>query len=313
VGVFPCPRAQQARVPLAGRQGDAVRPRPRTTRAGERRAQELQRRYRDEVTRDRDWATFASKSDLRAELAELRFPWEPPRPEHKPNNLPLPTIGTLFKGREPFLDDLRTRLGVPDGKATAIVNRLAVQGLGGVGKTRVAVEYAWRHADDYTALLFVSAPTLAEMRTNLANLVGVLGTPAETASLDEQLTQVLHWLEANPGWLLIVDNVDTEEAARGMTEMRTTCTAIVESPIDRLVRARKCVNSSPLLSPHNERWESVTGNGMHAIPMRVEPTSISEGPQPRSGQEPISRDDSGRNRTFNNALPQARCLLHPND
>ena len=181
--------------------------------------QQLQRRYRTEVTRDRDWRAFASRSDLRAELAELRFPWEPPRPEHKPCNLPLATIGTLLKGREPFLDDLRTRLGAPDGRATAIVNRLAVHGLGGVGKTRVAVEYAWRHADDYTALLFVSAPTLAELRTNLANLVAVLGTPAETASLDEQLTQVLHWLEANPGWLLIVDNVDTEEAARAIEEL----------------------------------------------------------------------------------------------
>ena len=64
---------------------------------------------------------------------------------------------------------------MPDGRATAIVNRLAVHGLGGVGKTRAAVEYAWRHADDYTALLFVSAPPPAELRANLANLVGVLG------------------------------------------------------------------------------------------------------------------------------------------
>jgi tetratricopeptide (TPR) repeat protein len=181
--------------------------------------QQLQRRYRTEVTRDRDWRPFASVDQLRAELAELRFPWEPPRPEHKPCNLPLATIGTLFKGRGPFLDALRDRLGVPDGRATAIVNRLAVHGLGGVGKTRVAVEYAWRHADDYTALLFVSAPTLAELRTNLANLVGVLGTPAGKTSLDEQLTQVLHWLEANPGWLLIVDNVDTEEAARAIEKL----------------------------------------------------------------------------------------------
>ena len=171
------------------------------------------------MTRDRDWRPFASADQLRAELAELRFPWEPPHAEHKPCNLPLATIGTLFKGREPFLDDLRTRLGLPTGRATAIVNRLAVHGLGGVGKTRVAVEYAWRHADDYTALLFVSAPTLAELRANLANLVGVLGTPAETASLDEQLTQVLHWLEANPGWLMIVDNVDTEEAARAIEKL----------------------------------------------------------------------------------------------
>ena len=28
------------------------------------------------------------------------------------------------------------------------------------------------------------------------------------------MAEVLHWLDAHPGWLLIVDNVDTDEAAR---------------------------------------------------------------------------------------------------
>jgi hypothetical protein len=177
---------------------------------------QLQLQYRAEVIRDWDWAAFASKSDLRAELAELRFPWEASRPDLKPCNLPLPSIGTLFKGRETFLGDLQQRLGVPGARATAIVNRLAVHGLGGVGKTRAAVEYAWRHADDYTALLFVSAPSNAELRANLANLVGVLGTSPAGPSADQQLDEVLHWLDAHPGWLLIIDNVDTEETAQAV-------------------------------------------------------------------------------------------------
>ena len=177
---------------------------------------QLQLHYRAEVIRDRDWAAFASKDQLRAELAELRFPWELPRLEHKPCNLPFKSIGTLFKGREAFLDDLQQRLGVRDGRATAIVNRLAVHGLGGVGKTRAALEYGWRHADDYTALLFVSASSVAELRANLANLVGVLGTTAQETSVDQQLAEVLRWLDVHPGWLLIVDNVDTEEAAQAV-------------------------------------------------------------------------------------------------
>ena len=152
---------------------------------------QLQKDYRAEVIRDRDWRSFTSVDQLRAELAELRFPWEGPPPDHKPCNLPLASIGTLFKGRDEFLDDLRTRLGVADGRATAIVNRLAVHGLGGVGKTRGRVEYAWRHADEYTALLFISAPTPAELRANLANLVGVLGMTADGPSVDQQLAEVL--------------------------------------------------------------------------------------------------------------------------
>ncbi len=130
-----------------------------------------------------------------------------------PCNLPLASIGMLFKGREAFLGELRTRFGTPDGRATAIVNRLAVHGLGGVGKTRTAIEYAWQHADEYTALLFVSAPSAAELRANLANLVEVLGTTAEGTSVDHQLADVLNWLGTHPGWLLIIDSVDTDAAA----------------------------------------------------------------------------------------------------
>ncbi len=37
---------------------------------------------------------------------------------------------------------------------------------------------------------------------------------AAGTSVDQQLAEVLRWLDAHPGWLLIVDNVDTEEAAR---------------------------------------------------------------------------------------------------
>src|SRR5262249_34115674 len=131
----------------------------------------------------------------------------------KPRNLPLTSIGKLFKGREPFLDDLRKGLTPSDARARV------VHGLGGVGKTRAALEYAWRYAAEYTALLFVSAPTPAELRAHLASLVGVLGTTAETASVDRQLAAVLRWLDAHPGWLLIVDNVDTEEAAAAGEEL----------------------------------------------------------------------------------------------
>ena len=128
-------------------------------------------------------------------------------PAHRPCNLPFTTLGTLFKGRQEFLADLRRNLVREDRRA------VAVHGLGGVGKTRAALEYAWRHDKDYTALLFVSAPTAAELRANLANLAGVLAIESTVTAVDQQVAEVLRWLEAHPGWLLIVDNVDTEDAA----------------------------------------------------------------------------------------------------
>ncbi len=56
---------------------------------------QLQKDYRAEVIRDRDWRSFNSVDQLRAELAELRFEWEGPPPDHKPCNLPFASIGTL--------------------------------------------------------------------------------------------------------------------------------------------------------------------------------------------------------------------------
>lgn len=139
-------------------------------------------------------------------------------PDRKPNNLPTASIGSLFKGRAGFLEQLRQRLTGPNqnGKATAIVARQAIHGLGGVGKTRAAVEYAWDHQDDYSALLFISAPSRTLLESNLANLCGLLAIDAGGPTVEAQMAAVLAWLDDHPGWLLIVDNVDSDEAARAV-------------------------------------------------------------------------------------------------
>ena len=131
-----------------------------------------------------------------------------------PCNLPYPSIGTLFKGREEFLKQLHRQL--QQRTVSAIVARQAIHGLGGVGKTRLAVEYAWSHQDVYTALLFVGADTAATFRQNLATLCGPLVlnlTEQSQAEEEVQVAAALRWLRAHPGWFLIIDNVDTPEAA----------------------------------------------------------------------------------------------------
>jgi hypothetical protein len=76
----------------------------------------------------------------------------------RPRNLPFASLGLLFKGRELFLERLHTTLArTSTGKAAATTT--ALQGLGGVGKSRAAIEYALCHADQYSALLFVRAET----------------------------------------------------------------------------------------------------------------------------------------------------------
>src|SRR5436853_1099794 len=135
-------------------------------------------------------------------------------PGRVPRNLRFQSLGSLFKGRDEemaALDSGRRRDG-----SMAIVQPQAISGLGGIGKTRLALEYAWRHESEFTALLFVSAYSPVELETSLARLSGPdvldlseykLGKP------DEQVAAVIRWLQQNKGWLLVLDSVDTPEAA----------------------------------------------------------------------------------------------------
>jgi hypothetical protein len=132
----------------------------------------LQQKYRDDLRGlDQVREPFQTREGLLARLVKLVLP--PPSPR-KPNNLPYTSIETLFKGRDDFLKTLRETLGGSNGRAVGVLAHQAIHGLGGVGKTRLAVEYAWRHRADYTALLFVLADTPANLHQNLAELVGPL-------------------------------------------------------------------------------------------------------------------------------------------
>jgi tetratricopeptide (TPR) repeat protein len=130
----------------------------------------------------------------------------------KPIVLPYPSIGKLFKGRDAFVQRLRENL---IGHGQTAVTSQALYGLGGIGKTRVAVEYAWTHANAYNALLFAIADTPEALRRNLAALSSTLVPTLDTTDDEVRVNAALDWLNTNPGWFLILDNVDTEAALAG--------------------------------------------------------------------------------------------------
>ncbi len=143
-----------------------------------------------------------------------RQPSKPTPPRR--HNLPFPSLGDLFKGRDA---ELRT---LSDGPATAITQAQTLFGLGGIGKTRLAVEHAWRSGDRYDKALFVVAESPQALRSNLARLSrpSLLDLPQiETASEESNVEAVLGWLQQNNRWLVILDNVDTQEAERAVLEI----------------------------------------------------------------------------------------------
>jgi Domain of unknown function (DUF4062) len=172
----------------------------------------------DELGLNRDY--FTGVDELARKV--LKEDW-PDRRKGKPIALPYPTLGPLFKGRAAFLQDLHASLHRAG--RTAITGS-ALYGLGGIGKTRAAVEYAWAH-EEYTALLFVIADTLGALRRNLAALAGplVLNLPEHhRPEEDVRVAAVLGWLKGHPDWLLILDNLDTAEAVKEADKLLGTLT-----------------------------------------------------------------------------------------
>ncbi len=169
----------------------------------------------DEQGLDRD--NFANPDELGRLV--LRADW-PDLRAAVPVVLPYRSIGDLFAGRDAALDRLRTSLA-SGADATAIAGHV-VHGLGGVGKTRLAVEYAWRYAAEYNAVLFVVAETPALLSQNLAALSGPDGLDLPEQAVTEepvQVAAVVRWLVEHPGWLVVFDNIDTAEAAAAVDEL----------------------------------------------------------------------------------------------
>jgi hypothetical protein len=106
----------------------------------------------------------------------------------RPFHLPYATLGDMFVGRDTFLSDLHASF-----QQSRRNNRWpnhVVCGVGGIGKTRMAIEYAHQYADDYAAVLMVPADTPENLRSGLAGLASVLDPnldPTTTDDVKEQL------------------------------------------------------------------------------------------------------------------------------
>ncbi|WP_211117390.1 tetratricopeptide repeat protein [Streptomyces sp. RPA4-5] len=113
----------------------------------------------------------------------------------------------LCLGRNEELDWLRRIL--TDQREGAITQSGAVHGLGGIGKSALALYYAHRHRGDYTLIWWINAASADEIETSLTNLTHTLVPDwAATAGRAAQVAWAMQWLAWNPGWLLVYDNVE---------------------------------------------------------------------------------------------------------
>ena len=135
-----------------------------------------------------------------AQAEEPRFPGKVPLIWN------VPARNADFTGRAATLERLRDKLA---GGGVTIVVAQALYGLGGVGKTQLALEYAHRFMADYDLVWWVPSERSEEISVALAELARKLGLTVgdNVAEAAEAALEELR-RDSTPHWLLIFDNAD---------------------------------------------------------------------------------------------------------
>jgi hypothetical protein len=134
----------------------------------------------------------------------------PPRPRmpgYRPDIWNVPATDNTFVGRDEALITLRETM-LRDGRV-AVEGRY---GMGGVGKTRLALEYANRFGSHYDLVWWVAADRPALVGDQLASLAVRLGLVGPETDTGTAATVARTYLRRSQSWLLVFDNAESAEA-----------------------------------------------------------------------------------------------------
>src|SRR6266516_828961 len=145
---------------------------------------------------------LATRHLLEASLIALAPYWSVPLPRNP-----------FFTGREEILEALHARLHTD--QVVALTQSYALHGLGGIGKTQIALEYAYRYALEYSAVFWIEAETVTRITASLLRLAACLQlSERQEADQPGMLAAIQLWLATHHHWLLIWDNLEDPELLR---------------------------------------------------------------------------------------------------
>ncbi|ORX98178.1 hypothetical protein BCR34DRAFT_607010 [Clohesyomyces aquaticus] len=125
-------------------------------------------------------------------------------------------VSPRFWGREDALKVIEEALKPTEN--TYLPKTFALHGMGGVGKTQIALQYALRNRASYKAVLWVSADNVINMGQSfreIAKLLGLAVTEEEMQDTVGATRKVKNWLsDTIYPWLMIFDNADDLEVLR---------------------------------------------------------------------------------------------------
>ncbi|MBL7497792.1 FxSxx-COOH system tetratricopeptide repeat protein [Frankia nepalensis] len=124
----------------------------------------------------------------------------------------VPPRNPHFTGRVELLANLRARLA----EGTTAVLPEALHGMGGVGKSHLAIEYVHRYGREFDLVWWMPAEHAAQVAASMVELAGRLNLPVSTEA-NTAVPAVLDALRLGQPygkWLLVFDNADEPRAVR---------------------------------------------------------------------------------------------------
>jgi len=122
------------------------------------------------------------------------------------NNLPH-SRNPYFTGRDDKLEIIRNNFLKND--MVSLIQ--SVSGLGGVGKTSIAIEYAYRHSHEYETIWWINAENTQSTFLSLKDFLLKKGIISEKVKEKDILESMKYWFNNNKNWLFIYDNADSDD------------------------------------------------------------------------------------------------------
>lgn len=148
-------------------------------------------RHKREADVAANTAHFSVSEARHEELVTLVTEHKAPQTDFKvlryPRNL-------IFYGRQEILETMNTNLK----PSTSGISSFVLYGIGGIGKTQLALEYCYRYADQFDAIFWVGAETQDKLFQDFGTICQCLQLESQNIPDERKLRELVKvWLREN--------------------------------------------------------------------------------------------------------------------